>query len=487
MTITETKSTAALDDAQLVAESLDGQRDAFRLIVERYKTLICSLAYSATGNMSQSEDVAQETFISAWKDLRHLREPGKLRSWLCGIVRNRAQRSVRDEGREPSCNAVSLDDANESPASEDLPSVQAVSREEEAILWRSLERIPENYREPLVLFYREHKSIERLAAELELSEDAVKQRLSRGRKLLQQEVQSFVEDTLRRTAPGQAFSAEVLAALPLATGTAASAGISLGAKSKAVALSGLLAAWTVPLLGILAGFAAQWAMFYGGSTKRERLTSRISLIGAWVVVLALSFGGQRVMRLLGSRLGWDDRTFFGAMAVFWWLYAMALATWVILVYRWNQPGSPAGAEVGGMRTQATSPMKPGTRMLAAIGTNLMLFTCVLFLAWSAHDRVAAGAIVVTMLTLSAWHFILSRGKTGPALVVSYLGQLASSCAVMLAIFDLRFDVWAAAWRGVSVAEIHRLLPLSLLPILTLALGLWVAVFLILTRRRPALR
>ena len=487
MTITETKSTAALDDAQLVAESLDGQRDAFRLIVERYKTLICSLAYSATGNMSQSEDVAQETFISAWKDLRHLREPGKLRSWLCGIVRNRAQRSVRDEGREPSCNAVSLDDANESPASEDLPSVQAVSREEEAILWRSLERIPENYREPLVLFYREHKSIERLAAELELSEDAVKQRLSRGRKLLQQEVQSFVEDTLRRTAPGQAFSAEVLAALPLATGTAASAGISLGAKSKAVALSGLLAAWTVPLLGILAGFAAQWAMFYGGSTKRERLTSRISLIGAWVVVLVLSFGGQRVMRLLGSRLGWDDRTFFGAMAVFWWLYAMALATWVILVYRWNQPGSPAGAEVGGMRTQATSPMKPGTRMLAAIGTNLMLFTCVLFLAWSAHDRVAAGAIVVTMLTLSAWHFILSRGKTGPALVVSYLGQLASSCAVMLAIFDLRFDVWAAAWRGVSVAEIHRLLPLSLLPILTLALGLWVAVFLILTRRRPALR
>ena len=97
---------------------------------------------------------------------------------------------------------------------EALPSEQAISREEEAILWRSLERIPELYREPLILFYREHQSIESVAAELELSEDAVKQRLSRGRKLLQEEVQAFVETALRRTAPGEAFSGAVLAALP---------------------------------------------------------------------------------------------------------------------------------------------------------------------------------------------------------------------------------------------------------------------------------
>jgi len=51
-----------------------------------------------------------------------------------------------------------------------------------------LERIPATYREALILFYREEKSIERVAIELELSEEAVKQRLSRGRKLLQDEV-----------------------------------------------------------------------------------------------------------------------------------------------------------------------------------------------------------------------------------------------------------------------------------------------------------
>ena len=63
------------NDAELVAESLDGSRDAFRRIVERYQTLICSLAYSATGNVSRSEDMAQETFIAAWKQLGALRDP----------------------------------------------------------------------------------------------------------------------------------------------------------------------------------------------------------------------------------------------------------------------------------------------------------------------------------------------------------------------------------------------------------------------------
>src|SRR5207249_1394274 len=84
---------------------------------------------------------------------------------------------------------------------EPQPHERAISAEEEAILWRSMERIPEIYREPLVLFYREHQSIEAVAQNLELSEDAVKQRLSRGRKLLHEEVLAFVEGTLARTNP----------------------------------------------------------------------------------------------------------------------------------------------------------------------------------------------------------------------------------------------------------------------------------------------
>ena len=92
---------AGTADAELVIQTREGNREAFGQIVSRYQTLICSLAYSATGSLGQSEDLAQETFITAWKHLRHLREPGKLRAWLCGIARNRISNCLRREGRGP--------------------------------------------------------------------------------------------------------------------------------------------------------------------------------------------------------------------------------------------------------------------------------------------------------------------------------------------------------------------------------------------------
>src|ERR1039458_2825173 len=89
------------NDTEVVAECLAGRPDAFGRIVERYQSLICSVAYSATGSLSQSEDLAQETFVTAWKQLPELREPAKLRSWLCGIARNLIGKALRRDGREP--------------------------------------------------------------------------------------------------------------------------------------------------------------------------------------------------------------------------------------------------------------------------------------------------------------------------------------------------------------------------------------------------
>src|ERR1022692_1276214 len=222
MTSTMTSLTE-MPDNELVAQTLDGNRDAFGRIVSRYQSLICSLAYSATGSLGQSEDLAQETFITAWKHLRHLRERHKLRAWLCGTARTRINNNPRRGGREPLRDAETLDSAPDSPAPEPLPHDQTISNEEQAILWRSLERIPEIYREPLVLYYREHQSVEKVAEALELSEDAVKQRLSRGRKLLHEQVLAFVEGALEKTNPGKAFTIGVLASLPVVLTTSAKA------------------------------------------------------------------------------------------------------------------------------------------------------------------------------------------------------------------------------------------------------------------------
>ena len=78
--------------------------------------------------------------------MSELREPAKLRSWLCGIARNVSLSARRSERREPVADAEAIDAATESAlaTSAAQPGDAAVSREEEAILWRSLERGPRN-------------------------------------------------------------------------------------------------------------------------------------------------------------------------------------------------------------------------------------------------------------------------------------------------------------------------------------------------------
>src|SRR5436190_11861125 len=189
---------ATASDEQLWRLACEGDREAFTRIVKRYQTLVCSVAYSACGALGTSEDMAQETFITAWHQLKDLREPSKLRQWLCGIVRNVAVNSVRRNlrrGGEPE----PLDVATSEPSMETDPAAQAITREEETLLWRTLAEMPASYREPLVLFYREEQSVAEVAMQLDLTEDTVRQRLSRGRAMLREEMAALVESTLTRT------------------------------------------------------------------------------------------------------------------------------------------------------------------------------------------------------------------------------------------------------------------------------------------------
>ncbi len=247
-------STFAATDAELVAACQAGDRDAFGRIVERYQRLLCSLAYSATGSMGDSEDVAQETLIEAWRQLRSLREAEKLRAWLCGILRHKVGRLRRGNARQSVRRAETLEAAGEVSTTEESAVNLVMQEEEQAILWSELARVPEVYREPLVLYYREHRSLKHVAAALDLTEDAVKQRLARGRKLLQERVLAFVEGALERSTPGRAFTTGVLAALPAM----------LPAPAKAATLGTAMARGST--LAKASGFGALFASFTGAAT-----------------------------------------------------------------------------------------------------------------------------------------------------------------------------------------------------------------------------
>ena len=74
--------------AEWVQRSRIGDRDAFAQIVRKYQQIVSGVTFGILGDFHKSEDVAQETFLIAWKKLDQLEDAAKLPGWLCQIARN---------------------------------------------------------------------------------------------------------------------------------------------------------------------------------------------------------------------------------------------------------------------------------------------------------------------------------------------------------------------------------------------------------------
>jgi len=283
-----------MSEARLLEASLAGNKEAFGTIVQQYQSLICGIAYSATGDLAKSEELAQETFMRAWKGLRQLKDLGKFRAWLCTIARNVVSRSIKRQQKDIINEAQSLEKLGAVETAEPGPGQIAISKEHEAVVWLALKEIPQKYREPLVLFYREQQSVSQVAAGLELSEHVVRQRLSRGRKLLKAEVASLVEEVLGQTGPTKTFGIAVISALPalapqaVAAGTAAVAAKgSAAAKTAFVTL--LSGAVLGPIIGLLGGLFGSWMSIKNTRSRRERRFMIKMAITVWSLLLLLIF------------------------------------------------------------------------------------------------------------------------------------------------------------------------------------------------------
>ena len=142
--------TEMYNEIELLKASMQGDTVAFEAIVNKYQSLICAITFSATADFEKSEELAQETFINAWKKLSQLKDMSKFRGWLCSIARNIIRNSFRSEKRDLLQKAVSLDQIHGDGVKVEEPSEEIITKEERAVVQQALKRIPERYREPLV-------------------------------------------------------------------------------------------------------------------------------------------------------------------------------------------------------------------------------------------------------------------------------------------------------------------------------------------------
>jgi RNA polymerase sigma-70 factor, ECF subfamily len=137
------------DDATLVLRFREGDDGAFAALVERYEARTRRLAYGFLRDSQSAEDVAQDSFLQAYRRIRSLKQPSSFRSWLFSIVVNRARDELRHRSRydEVEDLEVPLRAASDDPSEDQI----VESRELRGFLRRFIAELPAKYREPLLL------------------------------------------------------------------------------------------------------------------------------------------------------------------------------------------------------------------------------------------------------------------------------------------------------------------------------------------------
>jgi RNA polymerase sigma-70 factor (ECF subfamily) len=168
-------------DDTLIRQVLDGNTAPFELLMRRYNERVYRAARSIVRDEQEDEDVMQQTYVNAFTHLRQFNGSARFSTWLTRIAINEALARVRRQNR---FETFDEEFSSVEPLMSHDPERQALSHELRALLEWAIDSLPSGMREVFVLRDVEGLSTLEVAACLDVSEDVVKTRLSRGRALL---------------------------------------------------------------------------------------------------------------------------------------------------------------------------------------------------------------------------------------------------------------------------------------------------------------
>jgi RNA polymerase sigma-70 factor, ECF subfamily len=172
----------AIDDTCLVDEALGGNQMSFQLLVERYEQRIFSLIRHYTRNPVEIEDLAQETFLKAFRRLASFQHQSSFYTWLYRIAVNTILDSLKRRGRSPVQSVEDLEVVQAAPSVASPSPSATLEREEIARITHDvLEDLPEIFRTVLILREYEEMAYQDIADMLGISIGTVESRLFRAR------------------------------------------------------------------------------------------------------------------------------------------------------------------------------------------------------------------------------------------------------------------------------------------------------------------
>jgi RNA polymerase sigma-70 factor (ECF subfamily) len=172
-----------ISNSELVKKSQLGEKAAFEQLVIRHQDLVFSLAYKLTGNREMANDVAQESFIRAWKAIEKFRGDSTFSTWIYRITVNTAW-TLRKKAKKH--NTLNIDDTYEPIVIDEKkdPELVAINSDLSSVLVNALDKLPIEQRIIVELKNIEGRSHKEIADYLDISVTAAKVRLHRAHQKL---------------------------------------------------------------------------------------------------------------------------------------------------------------------------------------------------------------------------------------------------------------------------------------------------------------
>jgi len=193
------------EKAEFIQRLRQGDRTAFRELVENYQGLVYNLGLRILWNNEDAEDVLQETFLKVFDNLDTFRGDSDIGTWIYRIATNAALMKLRSRRRERGqiADIESIEDQEIQPSllnpNAPDPFDELLQQESQEILEKAINALPDIYRVVFVLKDIQHLSTDEIAKILDLSHEAIYSRLKRARMQLREAVLAAYKETRSET------------------------------------------------------------------------------------------------------------------------------------------------------------------------------------------------------------------------------------------------------------------------------------------------
>lgn len=180
------------DDNYYIEKVLAGQANYFSYLVDKYQDIVFSIALKVLRNREEAEEMAQESFIKAYKSLGSFKGKAKFSTWIYRITYN----TCISETRKKKNHFTSTDDIQIKDEAEEM-NLDGIPEENRAkYIQAALKKLPEDEYTLVLLYYFEEQSVEDICKVTGLSESNAKVKLFRARKKLYTILNDMLKDEL---------------------------------------------------------------------------------------------------------------------------------------------------------------------------------------------------------------------------------------------------------------------------------------------------